>query len=199
MNLDDKRNINVYEALLAEHGKSYRALDWGSRESQLKRFEVLTDIGITAGDRILDVGCGLADLNAWLLEHRPGVEYSGIDLTPGMVEIAQARFPNVKIFNKTIFDLDSSMETFDYLVASGIFVFRQERPEDYLFSTIKVMFGFCNKGISFNSLSNWADEKSSNEFYADPVSVINFCKKITRKVAFRHDYHPADFTIYMYK
>jgi len=199
MNLDDKRNINIYEALLAEHGETYRALDWGSRESQQRRFEVLAGIGIAAGDRVLDVGCGLADFNAWLVDHRPGVEYSGLDITPGMVERAQARFPNAKILNKTIFDAELPIGSFDYLVASGIFAFRQESPEDYLFSTIKLMHGLCIKGISFNSLSIWAREKSLSEFYADPVNVINFCRKLTRKIVLRHDYHPADFTIYMYK
>lgn len=199
MNLDDKRNINVYEALLAEHGETYRALDWGSRQSQQKRFEVLADIGISAGDRVLDVGCGLADFNAWLINHRPGVEYSGIDLTPGMVERAQARFPNTKILNKTIFDEELPIGPFDYLVASGIFVFRQESPDDYLFSTIKMMYSLCIKGISFNSLSFWASEKSPSEFYADPANVINFCKSLSHKIVLRHDYHPADFTIYMYK
>lgn len=199
MNLDDKQNINVYETLLAEHGETYRALNWGSCESQQKRFEVLANIGITAGDHVLDVGCGLADLNAWLIKHRPGVEYSGIDLTPGMVERAQARFPNVKILNKTIFDEELPIGPFDYVLASGIFVFRQESPEDYLFSTIKMMYGLCIKGVSFNSLSFWASKKSPGEFYADPVKVINFCKTVSQKIVLRHDYHPADFSIYMYK
>ncbi len=199
MNSDDKRNVDIYEALLAEHGETYRALDWGSRESQQKRFEVLAGIGISAGDRVLDVGCGLADLNAWLIEHRPGVEYSGIDLTPVMAERAQARFPNAKISNQTIFDLDFPIQAFDYLVASGIFVFRQKSPEEYLFSTIRTMYKFCIKGVAFNSLSFWAEIKSPNEFYADPATVINFCRRLTRKVVLRHDYHPADFTVYMYK
>lgn len=197
--LDDEKTIAFYQSLLAKHGETYRALDWGSRESQQKRFEVLAGIGVTKGDRILDVGCGLADFNEWLIENRPGVEYSGIDLTPGMVERAQARFPNAKILNKTIFDEDLTIGPFDYLFASGIFVFRQESPENYLFSTIKMMYCLCIKGLSFNSLSVWAGEKSPNEFYADPVSVINFCKTLSQKIVLRHDYHQADFTIYMYK
>lgn len=199
MNLDDTRNINVYEALLAEHGQTYRALDWGSRESQHKRFEVLTDIGIAAGDRILDVGCGLADLNAWLIEHRPGVEYSGIDLTPGMVKSAQARFPNETISNQTVFDLTSPVESFDYLVASGIFFLRTVNPIQYMESTIEHMFKLAAKGIAFNSLSSWAQNKSSEEFYADPAEVIHFCKRMSPYVVLRHDYHPADFTVYLYR
>jgi len=196
---DDKRTIRLYQTLLEEHGETYRALDWGSRESQQKRFEVLAGIGVTKGDRILDVGCGLADLNAWLIENRSGVEYAGIDLTRGMVERAQARFPNAKIMNKTIFDEDLPMGPFDYLYASGIFVFRKDNPESYLFSTVQKMFELCKKGVAFNSLSSWATEPTSGEFYADPLKVIEFCKSLTSRVVFRHDYHPSDFTVYLYK
>ena len=199
MNRDDKRSINVYEALLAEHGETYRALDWGSRESQQKRFEVLAGIGISAGDRVLDVGCGLADFNAWLIEHRPGVEYSGIDLTPGMVERAQARFPNAKILNKTIFDEELPIGPFDYLFASGIFFLRQGSPKEYMESTIVRMFNSATKGIAFNSLSSWAKEKVDGEFYAEPANVMEFCRQLSPYVILRHDYHPADFTVYIYR
>ena len=199
MNSDDQKNIKVYESLLAEHGETYRALDWGSRESQQKRFEVLAGIGISAGDRILDVGCGLADLNAWLIEHRPGVKYSGIDLTPGMAERAQSRFPTVQILNKTIFDLDLSIGSFDYLFASGIFFLRKENPRQYIESTIVRMFNSATRGIAFNSLSAWARAKVDGEFYAEPVDVVNFCKTLSPYVVLRHDYHPADFTVYVYR
>lgn len=199
MHPDDQKAIALYQGLLAEHGETYRALDWGSRESQLKRFEVLADIGIAAGDRILDVGCGLADLNTWLLEHRPGVEYSGIDLTPGMVQRALARFPNATISNKTIFDLGSPSKSFDYLVASGIFFLRKINPRQYMESTIKHMFNYAAKGIAFNSLSSWAYCKEEGEFYADPAETMCFCKTISPYVVMRHDYHLSDFTIYLYR
>jgi len=195
---DDKRTISLYQKLLEEHGETYRALDWGSRESQQKRFEVLAGIGVNKGDRILDVGCGLADFNAWLIENRPGVEYAGIDLTPGMVERAQTRFPNSKILNKTIFDKDLPVGPFDYLFASGIFFLRKENPKEYMESTIVQMFNSSNRGIAFNSLSAWAGDKDGGEFYAEPAEVINFCKKLSPYVVLRHDYHPADFTIYIY-
>lgn len=199
MHPDDQKTISRYQALLAEHGETYRALDWGSRESQLKRFEVLADIGITAGDRILDVGCGLADLNAWLIKHRPGVDYSGIDLTPGMAQRAQARFSNATISTKTIFDLDLPAGSFDYLVASGIFFLRKTNPRQYLESTIKRMFNYAAKGIAFNSLSAWAHCKEEGEFYADPAETMRFCKKLSPYVVMRHDYHLSDFTMYLYR
>lgn len=199
MHPDDERTICLYQSLLMKHGESHQALDWGSRESQVTRFEVLANVGVDAGDHILDVGCGLADLNEWLIKYKPGVKYSGIDLTPGMVEKAKARFPEVNIQNKTVFDLNKEISFYDYVIASGIFVFRKERPEMYLCSTVKKMFEICKKGVAFNSLSSWAKEKSSNEYYADPLRVIKFCKTLTPIIVMRHDYHSGDFTVYMYR
>lgn len=199
MNDDDNRNISLYRSLLSEHGDSFRSLDWGSRESQIKRFEILADVGVGQGDSLLDVGCGLADFNEWLSKFRPGVNYSGIDITPEMIVQAKRRFPDVDLSNATIFDIDSPEGTFDYLVASGIFVFRKENPDDYLFSTIKKMFVLCKKGIAFNSLSLWTSARTKEEFYADPLKTIDFARTLTSRVVLRHEYHPADFTVYLYK
>jgi SAM-dependent methyltransferase len=41
-----------------------------------------------AGDRVLDIGCGLGDV----LEYLPDVDYLGLDLSPKYVESARARF-----------------------------------------------------------------------------------------------------------
>lgn len=197
--IDDQRTIGFYQAMLAEHGDTYKALDWGSRESQLKRFEVLADVGIMSGDHILDIGCGLADFNAWLIKHKPGVRYSGIDITPEMVEQARCRFPNIDISNMTLFDLDSDLGIYDYLVASGIFFFRKEQPKRYMKESISHMFELSKKGIAFNTLSSWKKDKINSEFYASPIEVINYCKTLSPFVVLRHDYHPGDFTIYVYK
>jgi SAM-dependent methyltransferase len=41
-----------------------------------------------AGDRVLDIGCGPADV----LEYLPDVDYLGLDLSPKYIESARARF-----------------------------------------------------------------------------------------------------------
>lgn len=43
-----------------------------------------------AGQRILDIGCGPADV----LEFFPSVEYYGVDMSPEYIEAARARFGN---------------------------------------------------------------------------------------------------------
>ena len=196
---DDVNTILRYSTLLKKYGDCFRALNWGTAESQRARFEVLFDIGIQSGDRILDVGCGLADFYAWLLERLPSVNYEGIDITPNMVQAAKKRFPDIIISNKNIFDPDLKANSFDYLIASGIFFLRKEVPMKYMESIVSEMFDKSIKGIAFNSLSAWASEKTQGEFYADPYEVVEFCKKLSPNIVLRHEYHPADFTVYVYK
>ena len=177
----------------------FRALNWGSVKSQRKRFEVLSEVGIRSGDTILDVGCGLADLYAWILEQNLRVKYTGIDITPSMTQAAKNRFPDAVITNNTIFDTELSVDFFDYVIASGIFFLRKEDPMGHMEKVVSAMFQKSIKGIAFNSLSAWALEKTEREFYAEPQKVLEFVKKLSPHIILRHDYHPADFTVYVFK
>jgi hypothetical protein len=60
-------------------------------------------------------------------------------------------------------------------------------------------FRVCKKGVAFNSLSVWAENKEEGEFYADPLNTLGFCSRLIKKVVVRHDYLPNDFTVYLYK
>lgn len=197
---DDERTIRFYELLLKKHGKNFNSLNWGSKESQFKRFEILASIGIKSNDKVLDVGCGLADFYDWLQINIPFVDYHGIDLTGEMVRQTKERFPELSIENKIIFDISSEKAVYDFVVASGIFYLRQENPLEYMLKTIEKMFELAKKGIAFNSLSTWSAKHDKNEFYADPLELLSLIKSnLTTKVILRHDYHPNDFSIFIYK
>ncbi len=197
---DDERNNTFYKTLLLRHGDSHQSLNWGSALSQQQRFKVLAEVGINAGESILDVGCGLGDYYAWLKTHYSGINYTGLDLTPAMVDRAQKRFPEVEFFKGTILESSNLMGmSFDHLMASGIFCLRQYEPEKYLERTICEMFSRAKKSVAFNTLSSWTSEKDDREYYADPLRLIEFCRSLTPWVTMRHDYHARDFTIYMYK
>jgi SAM-dependent methyltransferase len=86
-----------YAGLLARYGDDPRSLDWGSGASQAARFAVLAGIGDLRGTTILDVGCGLADFHAWLLDRGIAHRYVGLDLTPEMATRAAERFPEADI------------------------------------------------------------------------------------------------------
>ena len=64
---------------------------------------------------------------------------------------------------------------------------------------IAKMFSLCSDAAVFNSLSAWAPDRESGEFYADPAATLDYCRTLTPWVALRHDYHPRDFTVFLFK
>jgi len=201
---DDEKNIKLYSELVEKFGIDIRSLNWGSRASQELRFSILSHVGKIEGATILDVGCGLGDFYEWLTKNNKTVEYSGIDITPKMIEIARQRFLGVDFHLENLLrDRDLSKTNtppeYDFILASGIFAHRQNVPMTFLENMVTEMFRYCRKAVAFNSLSAWCEDKEEGEFYADPLDTLKYCRSITPWVTLRHDYHPRDFTIYMYK
>ena len=72
-----------------------------------------------AGERLLDIGCGPADLLAYL----PEMEYWGFDISEAYIAHAQARYGNRGRFLCKLLALEDlkTMPRFDVVVASGVF------------------------------------------------------------------------------
>jgi SAM-dependent methyltransferase len=72
------------------------------------------------GERILDIGCGTADILSYL----PSVEYLGLDMNQAYIDYAKKRFGNKGTFltkkaNKVVIDELSSYD-FDKVLATGV-------------------------------------------------------------------------------
>lgn len=198
---DDARNVEIYSGLAERYGHDVRALDWGSRESQERRFGVLAGVGNLNGRSVLDVGCGLGDFAAWCARQAMAVDYTGIDITPRMVELARECLPAQAFRAADLFALPLPPEgrAWDYVVASGIFAKRQEDPERYLREAVAHMFALSRVATAFNVLSTWAPASESSEYHADPLRTLEYCRSLSPWAVLRHDYHPRDFTVYLYK
>ena len=73
-----------YDELLARHGDDARSCDYGDPRSQVAKFRVIARRrGHAPGARVLDVGCGLAHFADHLETAGLGVDYVGVDLSPG--------------------------------------------------------------------------------------------------------------------
>lgn len=195
----NNRITSFYTELVQKHGIFPRSLDWGSEVSQELRFDVLAKIGNLNGKSLLDVGCGLGDLLNYLQTHDTKADYTGYDITPIMIELAQKRFPHANFQVSDLLDETDAQPQFDYVFASGIFYLRQVEGIGYLGAMVRKMFSLCRKGIAFNTLSILALNRNPDEFYADPSQVLTMCLEITPSVILRHDYLPHDFTLYLYK
>lgn len=196
-NKKKEKIAGYYAALIEEHGHNPRSCDYGRPESQAKKFKILSEIITDQHQTLLDVGCGFADYADYLQMRAPHVKYEGVDITPNFVEQAKQKHPDVDIYLMDI--LSEEPGIFDVVTANGIFYLLGEGAEEMMQKLVTRMFELCRGSVAFNSLSTWCDDKEADEFYADPMKTLEFCRTLTPWVTLRHDYHSRDFTIYMHK
>lgn len=122
---------------------NHEILDWESMEAQHSRFAVLSEYIPLSGKSLLDVGCGLADLYAFLIEHGIRTEYTGIDILPQMASAARKRFPEIEIIHGDVFSEPEifSSRVFDVVFSSGIFNLNLGNNIEFLENALKV---FCD-------------------------------------------------------
>lgn len=196
---ENGRIADFYERRVARFGDSPHALDWGSRFSQEKRFEVLSEIDDLSGRSVLDVGCGQADLFAFLESREIPAAYTGYDISPAVIESARRRFPGLELELVDLMADHVAYPQFDYVVASGIFHLRPMGAYAYLESMVRQMYRCCRLAVAFNSLSSRSPRIDADKFVADPAKVLDMSFDITSNVVVRHDYMPHDFTVYLYR
>lgn len=196
---ENTRIAEFYERRVAQFGVHPQALDWGNRASQETRFDVLVQIDDLAGCSVLDVGCGLADLFAFLESRKIATSYTGYDIASAVLNLARARFPDIELKLADLMAEDVTSRQFDFVFASGIFNLRPGGSYAYLNAMARRMYQVCRRGAAFNSLSSRSPQTEPDKFLADPAKVLEICLDITPKVVLRHDYMPHDFTVYLYK
>jgi len=192
------RIASYYEDLIRKYGHDARACDYGRPETQNLKFRILSEVLPLSGCSLLDIGCGFADYATFLQAHFSELVYSGIDLCSAMVSEARRHHPYLDLRVANIHDA-SLNRTFEVVSANGIFYLLGDQAWPMMQRIIERMYALATKAVSFNSLSAWAKDQEPGEFYADPLQTLDFCRRLTPSVVLRHDYHPRDFTVYLYK
>jgi SAM-dependent methyltransferase len=193
-----QRIASYYDKLVARYGHDPKACDYGQASSQIIKFRILSEVMDLKGRRLLDVGCGFADFRSYLLERVGDVCYSGVDLSGEMVQRARRLHPHTDVRQCNIL-ADAVEGGYDVVTANGIFYLLRGKAFEVMCELIRRMFDLADAAVAFNSLSAWAPQQEPEEFYAEPLEVLRFCKTLTPWVTLRHDYVPHDFTMYLYK
>ena len=194
--------IEKYQKSYAEHGYSPKALGW-DKDRQDIRFEVILSHFKCSGKSILDIGCGFGDLNRVLSrESKDSYEYLGVDLVEELVDEGRSRYPqdNIRFLNADFLE-HSFNETFDIVVASGIFNHKFLSGENDLFvdRVLKKAWSLCNVGFAFDFLSDKVDYRHNHTYHNNPEYILRLAYGLSRNVALRNDYMPFEFCVYVGK
>ncbi|MDQ6993609.1 MAG: class I SAM-dependent methyltransferase [Mariprofundus sp.] len=200
MNLLQRQNmIERHRDSVDYYGYAPESLFWESRALQTLLFKVLAEIGVSAGDSLLDVGCGFGDLASWFRDAGIEVNYTGIDLSSDILAVGHSMNPELKLLPGELFDFDWPARSFDWVLLSGTLNWELGDRGAYTRRAIRRMFDLCRYGVAFNMNNrNVCDLATLGEMKADdPKEILGFCLAITPNCRCRSDYRADDFTIYM--
>ena len=197
---DGSETSRFYEEHVRRFGYSFKALGFGRRASQEKRFVAALGLGSFHRKRLLDVGCGFGDLLAWLNSRGIEPEYTGVDICKPMIQRCRKRFAGsgakFMIGDALSFVPD---DPFDYIVASGIFGYNAGDTRKRVQPTLERLFDLTRIGMAVNFLSRRAPARSPGRLYLHPADVLQFALKLTPAVRLDHTYMPNDFTLCLYR
>ena len=103
-----------------------RAADWAeTEEQQLPTYEeAIRRVGIAAGDRVLEVGCGSGVFLRAAADR--GARVAGLDASPALVELARARVPEADLSVGDLQRLPYEDDAFDVVAGFNAFFFADD-------------------------------------------------------------------------
>ncbi len=198
-----KQNIikEYYNTELRRDPERLEYLGWESRESQFRRFQVLTDYVNLENREILDVGCGMGHLLDHLKEKDIPVRYTGLDLLSSMVKEASRRhrehtFFKGDLFREPLFE-DKS---FDVIYCSGLFNLNTGGNFDFLMTAVETFLRLARDTVAFNLLHMNSPGKEDRFYYFYPDQVIRGIERLygdIRSIQLVEHYLNNDFTLFL--
>ncbi len=187
-----------YDKLVEKYGHEPQAADASSTASLEVRYRALAEVRDLANKTLLDVGCGFGGLGVYLHKRYSKLDYEGIDISPLMIAEGRRVYPDLSLSHRNVLDLPPK-PTYDVVLAQGIFYLLTEDAETKAYNLIRQMFVLAREAVAFCALSAWAGRRTADEFYINPIELLDRCRQLTSRLVLRHDYHPGDVCIYMYK
>lgn len=205
MDKKSRQKISIqYDKLIEKHGFTMQALYVeGARYKkahQKTKFQFILN-ELDKNDSLLDVGCGLGHLAEYCKGGGWKGEYTGVDISMGMVEAARTRLKTDNVHQLDI--LEDSYDRNHHVVASVATL--QEKPPhekavEYLERMIEKMFQICTKCVVFDIFSSrFADYRKPGNIYVDPASFVETLYRFTNRLIIFNNYNPYQLMVVLYK
>jgi SAM-dependent methyltransferase len=198
---NDLRNLERYYSIQRiRHLTPEKKVGWLTAESQKVRFEALASVEPLAGMKLLDLGCGLGGFYLFLREKGIGVNYTGVDLFPPLIQEARKANPGVRFETRVLLAQPYPPRSFDFVFLSGVFNVKVRDNWGYMRALLGAAFRSCGRAVAFNVLNAEADLREPDRFGASPRDLVAFCRRLgPSRVHLLDHYHPLDLTVFLYK
>jgi trans-aconitate methyltransferase len=175
------------------------ALLWVGRRDQIVRFEAIARTCPLRGRRVLDVGCGPADLLGYL--HRRGIvpaHYVGLEAQSWLARAARRRrYPNCSIVEGDFVQAPETMAVgADVVIFSGSLNLLSSRQ---FYRTIREAWAATRGWLVFNFLSSPELADAPWLFWHRRSAVAAFARRLGAIVRVHDDYEDGDCTVVMRK
>ena len=183
-----------------KHGNSPKAVGWFSEYTQYQRYIVLSMMGDWHNKSILDVGCGQADFHTFCLQENIATNYTGIDISQEMIQIAKTTHPKAELIQTDFFKFKPH-QTYDFVIGSGLFSYKRWHTQRTIKKGIKKMLKMANIAVGINFLSTYTSKKDQQRSlnYFSPEKMMTLALTLSPYVEIKHHYLPNDFTVIIYK
>jgi hypothetical protein len=195
-----------YSSLFKDYGYSPKSV--GSENLTTKHMRYFKLSQIFSGDdhfTLHDVGHGLGHYYDFLNSSYKDkcIAYSGSEICKDFVEFCTTKYPACKFYYRNLSEKPFP-ETYDYIVLGGTFYHIEENdPLDwkiFIESSLSNGFDSCNKGMSFNFITEFCDYFKNGLYYCRLDHIISFiAHNLSRFFVIDHSYPLYEFTIYVYK
>jgi len=200
--IDKSDNIQRYETRLKEYGYDPQTLGWGKHSKQEVRFSVLGSLALALPkSSVLDIGCGFANLFAFLKLNGWKGNYTGVDIVPGLINEAKKNNPDLKLLIGDITNNEFSLDKHDFVIASGVMntALPSGENEFHIKNMLEHMFKLANKAVCADFMTTNVDFQQPGSWHTDPCWVLKEALAITPRVSLRNDYMPYEFSLFLYK
>ena len=187
--------IEHYTKLYAKFGDNPASIGWPKGKQNI-RFSTISQLGNLNNSSVLDVGCGFGDFSSFLKLNNINLKkYLGVDINKEFIDIAKIKNPDATF---KVLDIEKdTLPKFDWSVAIGIT--NKSGSYRYIEKLLKRMLDISKKGVAMDFLSTYVDYKTKGTFHTSPEHIFKIAKKLSKRVAIRHDYLPFEFCVYLYK
>jgi SAM-dependent methyltransferase len=197
-----QRYIERMEAALAVHGPTRAALCDGKGGRQDVRFPVLAAPALASPDcSVLDIGCGFADLYAFLTRCGWRGRYTGIDIVPALLIEARRRYPGIALYERDATLGLEDLPAHDVVIASGVLNLALPGGGNkvHIERLLSVLFGHAGLAVAVDFMTTQVDFRHPDAWHTDPLWALAFANRLTRRLVLRADYMPYEFALILYK